>query len=263
MFNPIKYFTKPKSEYVRILRIKASQFFSFPFRIGKTFFLNMYIAYLPDSYARKGGHGEFPELFKRFTQENTLNNSGDIARVWFFILNIKQVLSEDVQGDIAEVGVWRGNTAAILAHYAKESNRKAYFFDTYEGFDARDLTGIDQHKKVAFGNTTLDTVRSVVGRDNDAYELVKGYFPQVVTETHRNRQYAIVSLDVDLYEPTKAGLDFFYERMPIGGVFFIHDYLSKHWSGVKEAVDEFCARTGERVVVMPDKCGSVLIRRAR
>jgi O-methyltransferase len=59
----------------------------------------------------------------------------------------------------------------------------------------------------------------------------------------------------------KAGLDFFYPRMPRGGLFLLHDYSSLCWPGAKQAVDEFCRATGENLLLMPDKSGSAFIRK--
>jgi O-methyltransferase len=43
--------------------------------------------------------------------------------------------------------------------------------------------------------------------------------------------YALVNLDADLYNPTKAGLEYFYPHLSPGGVIFIHDYNHK-WEGL-------------------------------
>ncbi len=262
MFTLRKYFTKPKSEYKRIFLIKLSQALAFPVRRKWTRFFNIYLALQPDSHIRFGKHPEFNSLFKKFTQHNTYN-PGDIPRLWSFIFNCKQIINERIEGDFAEVGVWRGNTAAVLKHYAELSDRNVYLFDTYEGFSAKDLTGVDANKARAFEDTSVELVAGVLGESYHKCHFVKGYFPESATEVHKNSTYAVVSLDCDLYEPTKAGLNFFYERMPRGGIFFLHDYLSNHWSGVKKAVDEFCLERGEFIVVMPDKTGSAFLRKTK
>lgn len=221
-----------------------------------------YTAYHPDSYYAFRAYPEFKELLKKFTTENEVNNGGDIPRLWSFILNCKQVLDEGITGDFAELGVWRGNTSAILAKYAASAGRTALLFDTFEGFTKSDLTGIDAEKAMAFDNTSISLVKQVIGNDSNCI-YVKGFFPDTITDDHRARQYAVVSLDCDLYAPTKAGLEFFYERMPKGGIFFLHDYSSLHWNGSKLAIDEFCKAAGEYVILMPDKSGSAFFRKTR
>jgi len=68
---------------------------------------------------------------------------------------------------------------------------------------------------------------------------VKGWIPDSFGEEHAGRAYAFVHLDVDLYEPTKASLEFFYARMPQGGVIVVDDYASATFPGARLAVEEF------------------------
>jgi hypothetical protein len=234
------------------------------YRIGFTVSGASYTAYHPDSYFVFEEHSEFRRLYRKFTANNSRNNGGDAARLWALILNIKQVLEEGVQGDFAEVGVWRGNTAAVLAEFAMQADRRLYLFDTFEGFSKRDLKGVDSDKGEHFKNTSLNLVKRVVGNEgNGRCYFIKGWFPGSITDEHESRNFAVVSLDADLYEPTKAGLEFFYPRLDMGGIFFLHDYSSLHWAGSKQAIDEFVATTGERVVLIPDKSGSAFIRKTK
>lgn len=258
----ISFFKKDHKEQAAVLRTKVLSIFSLPFRFGRTFFNYLYISYLPDSLKTDVAKNEFLVLLDRFSKHHTRNNSGDIPRLISFMLNCKQIITEGIPGDFAELGVYRGNTAAILAYYARRAGRKVYLFDTYEGFHTADLQGIDAEKKVIFEDTSLSLVEEVIGPEKDMCEFVKGYFPDSLTPKHRTVTYSIVSLDCDLYEPMKAGLEFFYPRMSKGGVLFLHDYSSTRWDGAKMAVDEFTKKTGEFVILMPDKSGSAFIRKS-
>jgi hypothetical protein len=235
----------------------------FRFKLGLNKSGATFRGYLPDSYFVFGAHPEFDSLLKKFTANNKLNNGGDIVRLWAFILNCKQIIAENIEGDFAELGVWRGNTAAVLAHYAASANKKLFLFDTFEGFKNEDLTGIDAKQTIAFDNTSVQMVKDTIGHNDSVCIYVKGFFPGTLTAEHHARQYAIVSLDCDLYAPTKAGLDFFYSKMPRGGMFFLHDYSSLFWAGSKLAIDEFCKEKDEYVILMPDKSGSAFIRKSK
>lgn len=255
--------TKTRQEKVRIVKERAYRIFALPFLLRMNQWFYSYLAYQPDSYVYFGAHPEFRALFKRFTKANGLYNAGDLPRLWSFILNCKQVLEEGVPGDFAELGVWRGNTAAVLALYAERSHRTTFLFDTFQGFSRKDLSGIDRDKGVAFEDTSIEMVRDIIGSPDSCCRYAKGYFPESVEDTHRDRFYAVVSIDCDLYEPTRAGLDFFYPRMSRGGIFFLHDYSSGYWAGAKQAIDEFCRATGELLVLMPDKSGSAFLRKSQ
>ena len=95
-----------------------------------------YIAYRPDSDVRFKQHPELAQLSKKWTQYN-LNNAGDLQRLYLLAINIKQVLEDNIPGDMAELGVYRGNSAAVLAHYAKIHRKNSFYLIL-----SRDLTGV-------------------------------------------------------------------------------------------------------------------------
>jgi hypothetical protein len=223
--------------------------------------LGFFPACIPDSQWLGRKHPEFKGLYQSFFRGNAANNGGDAARLWGLMLNVKQVLKDNVLGDFAELGVWRGNTAAVLAHYASASARQVYLFDTFEGFDAKDLVNVDADKPMVFANTSEAYVRETLGANDACCRYVKGYFPDSITAECAGRRYAVVSIDCDLYEPMRAGLEFFYPRLSSGGILFLHDYSSGIWNGAAKAIDEFCTEHDEFVILMPDKSGSAFLRK--
>lgn len=179
-----------------------------------------YFGWMPDSLCNFSNHPEAEELWKLWIHDNQINNCGDFVRFFALILNIKYVLERNIQGEFAELGVYKGNSVAILAHYARLSDRRVYAFDTYEGFDERDLKGIDSKFSRQFADTSLAKVKKLAGEENVVY--VKGYFPESVTDNGvGDHTYAFVSLDCDLYEPMYQGLKYFHPRMAVGGGDFL------------------------------------------
>ena len=221
------------------------------------------LTYTPDSIAHAKAYPHIYDLYEKFRKFNKANNGGDINRLISIVLNVEKVLDEDnVQGDIAEVGVYKGNTACLLAYYAREYERKCFLFDSYEGFDSRDLEGVDgKFGKGDFKDTTLEVVKSVIGSEAlDTCEFLTGYFPESIPDYLDKEKFAVVSLDCDLYKPMKAGLTWFYPRMQNGAIFLLHDYSSRVWEGSKKAIDEFCSEAKQQVILLPDKSGSAFIR---
>ena len=258
----------PPAERRRKLRAALLQFspwVTLTFGLGFARLANIFWAYQPDSYVAFREHPEFRALFSRFSRHNRMNNAGDSVRLWSFILNIKQVLQGGVDGDFAELGVWRGNTAAVLAHFAATAGRTVHLFDTFTGFNQRDMQGVDSDVTLRpdFSNTSIAIVQEVIGPAWSVCRLAPGHFPDSIEPEHTTSKFAVVSIDCDLYEPMKAGLAFFYPRMARGGLLLLHDYSSLHWAGARRAIDEFCVATGELPILMPDKSGSAIIRRSR
>jgi hypothetical protein len=66
----------------------------------------------------------------------------------------------------------------------------------------------------------------------------KGAFADVAPELSHST-YGFVHLDVDLYQPTKAGLEYFGPRMAVGGVIVLDDYGARKCPGIHRAAEEF------------------------
>jgi hypothetical protein len=219
-----------------------------------------YVAFRPDSDAVFAQHSELASLSEKWVRGNVKVNGGDLPRLYALLFNTKQILAEKIPGDIAELGVFRGNSAAVFAHCARLHDRKLWLFDTFEGFDKRDLVGLDNAKTLEFADTSVERVTDLVGEEN--VRIVKGRFPQSTLVSPPDCRFCLVHIDCDLYEPAKAGLEFFYPRLSPGGLIIIHDYANPFWPGIKEALDSFCRNVPERMVVLGDKSGTAMIRKS-
>lgn len=211
-------------------------------------------------YLAKGGLVKPVEDMARFAPGG--KGSGDSARFWFFCLMLDQLHKENLSGDIAEVGVYQGHTAALLATIARRLGKTAFLFDTFEGFSSKDFVGVDAGREPGqFLDTSLEAVRMLVGEENTRF--IKGYFPDSATQIPDGLKFCLVHIDCDLYAPIISSLEYFYERMVPGGFIVIHDYSSLGWNGAEKAVDDFFADKPEAVVPLFDSAGSAIVRRAR
>ena len=183
----------------------------------------------------------------------------DIRRA-SIILAAERIKEGNVPGAVAELGVYRGETARVLNALFPE--RKLYLFDTFESFNAQDVAAEEEKtgKKIRsdeFSDTSVELVLSVLPHPEQAI-IKKGWFPG--TAKGLNEEFAFVSLDADLYAPTLSGLEYFVPRLSSGGVIFLHDYNNPRFSGVKQAVRDFEEEYG-RLALMPlgDLHGTVMI----
>lgn len=99
------------------------------------------LIYRPDSDHFFGGVEDFRECWAKWVYGNERDNSGDLGRFYCIYQNVSHVLEQGVPGDFVELGVFKGNSAAILAHLGRKYQRNTYLFDTFSGFDDRDLKG--------------------------------------------------------------------------------------------------------------------------
>lgn len=160
---------------------------------------------------------------------------------------------------IAELGVFQGDFAAEMNRLFPD--RPIHLFDTFSGFAAQDVQedqnrGYIFKRKEDFSQTSAELVLSKLPHPHRAI-IHKGYFPET-TAGYDHLQFSFVNLDADLFQPTYAGLQFFYPRLVPGGMLMVHDYNSGQFPGVKDAVDNFCSENRIMPVPLCDMHGTAL-----
>lgn len=204
-------------------------------------------------------YGQFEQKFQDFWTAGTeVNNLGDLTRMYFLYLNVKSLKAARIPGALAELGVYKGNSAKLIHNLIPD--RTLFLFDTFGGFREQDL---DPHEKHLEGNVFTDTsenaVREFIGISENVI-FCTGRFPETAKAVPTNTSFALVHLDCDLYEPTRAALEFFYPKMSPGGLIILHDYGSGGWPGVTKAVNEFFEDKQESLILIPDKSGTAVVR---
>ena len=178
----------------------------------------------------------------------------------------------DLPGARAECGVYRGATALLLAHAwrTRKPDFKGdglYLIDSFVGTSASgahdliQVRGADGELRreaffpVAQAGLTPELVRGFFGEFPDV-RICAGWIPQVFA-TLADRDWAFVHLDVTLYEPTLAALEYFYPRLNAGGVIVCDGSI--FCPGAKKAWDEFCAKRQLPFIVLGNR-ESILIK---
>ena len=163
-------------------------------------------------------------------------------------------------GDVSELGVYKGNTCIFVGGLRKtHTGKTAYLLDTFSGFSADDISGIDRDKSTGFADTSLSAVKKFVGRDNVIF--VEGKFPELASKMPDGLKVSLVHIDCDLFAPMLAALEYFYPRLMPGCFLVLHDYASLVWNGTEKAIDQFIADKCEKLVPIPDKSGTAVLRK--
>jgi O-methyltransferase len=159
------------------------------------------------------------------------------------------VLNKNLRGDLVECGCWSGHSAYQIASIIKkrESDVDFHIFDSFEGGLSAKVPKdenirvklsekeIKKESKI-FGSTETE-VKSCLA-DFDRIYLYKGWILDRFDEISE-KKFSLVHLDVDLYEPTRDSLAFFFPRLVEDGVIVCDDYGCSQFPGAAAAVDEF------------------------
>jgi hypothetical protein len=147
-------------------------------------------------------------------------------------------------GDYAEVGVFRGGSAKLMCEV--KGDKHLHLFDTFEGLPPAAKVDGNIHR-VGQYLADLQSVQDYLRGYDDVY-YHEGLFPDSTAQVE-DRMYALAHFDVDLYEGTRACIEYFYPRMVHNGVMISHDY---DWaSGVRKAFDDFFQDKPEPIIELP------------
>ena len=179
-----------------------------------------------------------------------------------------------LDGERAECGVFSGTSALLMCRAAQTldpgyDGGSLHLIDSFEGLspaidEDRFVTpdggaGVNTRKSVwkdAFG-APIEYAQTAL-RDFAAVQFHRGWIPAVFAELPESR-WSFVHLDVDRYEPTHAGLEYFYPRLVEGGVIICDDYGAPLYPGAQRAWDHYCDTHGVAYIVL-DTGQSVILK---
>ncbi|WDT94141.1 class I SAM-dependent methyltransferase [Thermoleophilum album] len=172
---------------------------------------------------------------------------------------VKTIVSEDVEGDLLEAGVWRGGAAllmrAALAAYGGDQQRTVVLADSFRGFTRDDQTnvrsadtnhhGLEQilrdYEFLAVSRPEVEQTLARLGY-KEGFEFIEGFFEDTMQSLKGERRWSLIRLDGDTYSATRACLDALYDDLVDGGFVIIDDY--RFVEECRRAVDEFREKRG-------------------
>lgn len=199
----------------------------------------------------------FKELCGKFTMTT-------VESLYYTYRSVKYVIENDIPGDFVECGVWKGgNTmlAAMTLMSLKNTDRKIYLYDTFEGMSApteKDINYKNEDAKIEWSRkektdhndwcySSLDDVKKNLystGYPKEKLIFVKGKVEDTLPGTLPEK-VSILRLDTDWYESTYHELKHLYPLLSRYGFLIIDDY--GYWKGAREAVDNYFSENGIKI----------------
>lgn len=142
-------------------------------------------------------------------------------------------LTRNVPGDYVEVGVYLGGSACTALHYLEAiglKNRKAWFLDTFDGFnyleagESADTLWAGTHCLLGVSGT-MAFIKETLADIDCEFELVEtNICTQPLPESIQS--IAVANIDVDMYEPTLAAYMKVAPLIQSGGIIIAEDPAS-------------------------------------
>jgi len=155
--------------------------------------------------------------------------------------NTIQFLKTAPEGEVAEIGVLHG---ALSYQIRATTGKPIHLFDSFEGLSEPTEKDNAGHKGAMA--VSLETVKQNLS-DFPDIKYYKGFVPERFNEV-KDLRFSFVYIDVDLYQPARDSLEFFYPRMLKGGIIMIDDYGFNTFTGCKKAVDEISEKLGFKII---------------
>ena len=169
---------------------------------------------------------------------------------------------ENLPGSIAELGVFKGNGLFTWGNLLEtfcpgDRIRKVFGFDHFKGYDkfskedeiAKSFVKSHNHK-LDFDFNFIERLNKLHNNDN----LLKGVkrtflvngdiiktVPKFIQES-KGIRLSLLYLDINLYEPTKTAIEYFYPLVVPGGVIAFTGYGQAPWEGEAKALEELFAK---------------------
>jgi O-methyltransferase len=163
---------------------------------------------------------------------------------------VECVVSEGVDGDLIEVGAWRGG-ASILMRATLDTlgadDRTVWVADSFQGFPLPEAEGDPEDRKLDLRLNAYDYLAAPLEDVTEHFarfgcaqgvNFVPGFFEETMADL-RGRGWSIVRLDGDSYKSTWLTLEALYPGLAVGGYLIIDEYHQPYLPMCRRAVDDF------------------------
>ena len=140
-----------------------------------------------------------------------------------------------VAGDIVEIGVWRGGTAALMARALP--GKMVHLFDTFSGVAKHDPDFDTLYVGGEHADTTENIVRDLFGMISAKCQIHRGIFPDD-TLSSLPKEICFAHIDVDTYQSVKQSFLSIWPRVRPNGIVVFDDYGIFGCEGAMQAVNE-------------------------
>jgi len=164
------------------------------------------------------------------TDEHTMIGGGRLEVIYHLVKDCREL-----DGDMAEVGVWRGGSGRMIARAASDPRRIVHLFDTFTGLPAADAELDPTLHEGQFGDTDYERVHEYL-KDLSNVRIHEGVFP-ATAHALGDTKFSFVHVDCDLRQAILDCCEFFWPRMAHEGVMLFDD--TTYYDGAVNAVNEF------------------------
>ncbi len=156
-------------------------------------------------------------------QDHPMNN---IEEGMNLVHLLSQVLAAGIEGDVVELGCYKGVTGALLQTVLRHTSgrKRLLLYDSFQGLPEQQEE--DTHATVGRGGCKAqrtDVEETFARLGLDCPSIIEGWFKDTLPQALPDR-IAFAHIDGDYYSSVLESLHAIYPRMPKGAITVIDDY---------------------------------------
>ena len=217
------------------------------------------VTFCGDGFLTTRPYGDFDQTFlnlyqeslTRFVPEDFKSYSYTLWRAHYY--NTFALNSLNIEGDFVELGVWYGSNAYPVCH-------NPVFLNSGKKFHLVDAFGFSNDEIKKFGKKSkyeVDILSAVKKRFEGTNAVIhRGFVPEIFAEIGEQLPQKISFLSMDLNDVRfeKAGIEFLWDRISIGGFIYLDDYGCQGYSATQKFYDDFAKEKSCRILKTPFSC---------
>jgi len=145
------------------------------------------------------------------------------------------------QVNIAECGVCDGLTAFFAMNVLQkyDCSFKCYLYDSWEAMKSDYLVESELSKTGWYSDVSIARTRQNL-KDFEEFTIFnQGFIPDSLETSTNPENLVWLHIDLNSSIPTKAALEFFFDKMPSGSVILLDDYAWTDFQDTRDIVDTF------------------------
>jgi O-methyltransferase len=171
-----------------------------------------------------------------------LSDQVDEREVSIILRELETVLKNNIPGDVVEFGCYVGTTSVFLAERLKNTNRKLYLYDSFEGLPPKtredDSPAGMQFKTGELLASKRQLITNLKQANVPMPVIIKGWFSDV-DEKDVPGKIAFAFLDGDYYRSVHDPLVLIWNHLAPGAIIVVDDYANEALPGAAKATDEW------------------------
>ncbi len=172
-------------------------------------------------------------------------------------------LATHLEGDFVECGVNTGMYSLALCEYLNinQLDKSLYLFDTFAGIPPEQISEREKELgRLMENDLWYEDCLDIARQNFSPYPrvvLVPGRVPDTLPTVPIGK-VCYMSIDMNIVEPERAAIEFFWDKLSPGAPVVLDDY---GWAGFvpqKESMDEFAAKRGVKILTLPTGQGLLM-----